>query len=216
MAGAQDDRSTGLAWALSMLAGYVDAVGVIELGGYFASFMSGNSTLTAVNLGQRHFLKALQGLAVIALFVAGLATGSLIALRSGPCRRQQVLALEAVLLLLAALLASAGWGVPAMALVIFAMGLENEVIQREGALGEPLTYMTGTLVKMAQHIALALAGKGRPGAWLAPFYLWLSFVAGAAIGTLVHARLGLAGLWPAALYAIALCLLGWRHGRALP
>jgi uncharacterized membrane protein YoaK (UPF0700 family) len=35
---------------LIALAGYVDAIAAVQLGGYFASFMSGNSTRSAVGL----------------------------------------------------------------------------------------------------------------------------------------------------------------------
>ena len=41
-----------LAVCLSALAGYVDATGFIRLGGFFVSFMSGNSTRLAVGLAQ--------------------------------------------------------------------------------------------------------------------------------------------------------------------
>ncbi len=37
---------------LSALAGFVDAIGFIKLGGYFVSFMSGNSTRLAVALAK--------------------------------------------------------------------------------------------------------------------------------------------------------------------
>lgn len=39
--------------SLSFLAGFVDALGFIHLGGYFVSFMSGNSTRMAVSLPER-------------------------------------------------------------------------------------------------------------------------------------------------------------------
>ena len=39
-----------LAICLAALAGCVDAIGFLQLGGYFISFMSGNSTRLAVNL----------------------------------------------------------------------------------------------------------------------------------------------------------------------
>lgn len=214
MADRQGNQPAWLAWALSALAGYVDALGVIQLGGYFASFMSGNSTLTAISLSQGQLGRALQGLAVIGVFVAGVTAGAWAVLRLGFVHRQRMLAAEAALLLLAALLASIGWNVPAMLLAIFAMGWENEVIRSAGVSGQPLTYMTGTLVKMAREIALALAGEGPAGAWLASLCLWLSFVAGAVIGALSHARLGLLGLWPAAICATLLSLGWWSCGRS--
>jgi len=41
-----------LAGGLSALAGFVDATGFIGLGGFFVSFMSGNTTRLAVGLAQ--------------------------------------------------------------------------------------------------------------------------------------------------------------------
>jgi len=43
-------RNIALACALSALAGYVDAIGFLHLGGLFVSFMSGNSTRLGVSL----------------------------------------------------------------------------------------------------------------------------------------------------------------------
>jgi hypothetical protein len=43
-------REIGLAICSSALAGYVDAIGFLSLGGFFVSFMSGNSTRLAVGI----------------------------------------------------------------------------------------------------------------------------------------------------------------------
>ena len=43
-------RNMTLACALSALAGYVDGIGYLHLGGLFVSFMSGNSTRLGVSL----------------------------------------------------------------------------------------------------------------------------------------------------------------------
>ena len=48
-----DSRANiALACALSALAGYVDAIGFLHLGGLFVSFMSGNSTRMGVSLAE--------------------------------------------------------------------------------------------------------------------------------------------------------------------
>ncbi len=47
-----DLRNLILALALSALAGFVDGIGFLHLGGLFVSFMSGNSTRMSVSLAE--------------------------------------------------------------------------------------------------------------------------------------------------------------------
>ena len=98
-----DRRTQALAVCLSALAGFVDAVAFINLGGFFVSFMSGNSTRLGVGLAQS---AANAGVAfgLIATFVAGVVLGSLLGRRAGARRRLVVLAAVAVLLAIAAVL----------------------------------------------------------------------------------------------------------------
>src|ERR1700737_386079 len=70
-------RNVALACALSALAGYVDAIGFIHLGGLFVAFMSGNSTRMGVSLAEGQWWSAAKSLGLIALFVVGAAGGSL-------------------------------------------------------------------------------------------------------------------------------------------
>ena len=60
-----------LAATLSALAGYVDAVGFMTLGGFFVSFMSGNSTRLGVGLSLGEWEHAAIAFGLIALFVVG-------------------------------------------------------------------------------------------------------------------------------------------------
>jgi uncharacterized membrane protein YoaK (UPF0700 family) len=78
-------RNIALACALSALAGYVDAIGFLHLGGLFVSFMSGNSTRMGVSLAAGEWGAAAEAFGLIALFVAGATAGSLIVL--GPSAR---------------------------------------------------------------------------------------------------------------------------------
>ena len=80
-------RNIALACALSAVAGYVDGIGFLHLGGLFVSFMSGNSTRMGVSLAEGQWLPAAAALGLIALFVIGAALGSLIVLgRSAYCQ----------------------------------------------------------------------------------------------------------------------------------
>src|SRR3977135_2578496 len=89
-------RNIALACALSALAGYVDGIGFLHLGGLFVSFMSGNSTRMGVNLAEGNWPKAAEALGLIALFVTGAAAGSLIVLGRGVHRQPWVLLAEAL------------------------------------------------------------------------------------------------------------------------
>src|ERR1700738_218226 len=91
-------RNIALACALSALAGYVDGVGFLHLGGLFVSFMSGNSTRMGVSLAEGHWRSAVEALGLIVLFVIGAAAGSLIVLGHGANRQPWVLLAEALLL----------------------------------------------------------------------------------------------------------------------
>jgi uncharacterized membrane protein YoaK (UPF0700 family) len=68
-------RNVVLACALSALAGYVDAIGFLHLGGLFVSFMSGNSTRMGVSLADAHWQNAAEAFGLIVLFVIGAAAG---------------------------------------------------------------------------------------------------------------------------------------------
>src|SRR6202051_4166831 len=96
-------RNILLACALSALAGYVDAIGFLHLGGLYVSFMSGNSTRMGVSLAEGQWSSAAESLGLIVLFVIGAACGSLIVLGHGVNRQPWVLLAEAALLAAAAL-----------------------------------------------------------------------------------------------------------------
>jgi uncharacterized membrane protein YoaK (UPF0700 family) len=196
-------RDVVLACALSALAGYVDGIGFIHLGGLFVSFMSGNSTRMGVSLADGHWHDAAQALGLIVLFVIGAACGSLIVLGRGANRQPWVLLVEALLLVAAAVVDAFGSPAIAIAAIVLAMGLENAVFQIDGGAGLGLTYVTGALVKAGQLIAAALTGGARWG-WMPNLLLWAALVAGSLCGALAYHWLGLAAIWFAAGAAFAL------------
>lgn len=210
-----DRRIRLFAAALAALAGYVDAVGFIQLGGFFVSFMSGNSTRLAVGLAEgRHDALVAGGL--IGAFVGGVVLGSLVGRFSGDGRRKTaVLLAVTALLTAAAALGGLGLAPVAVALLAMAMGAENAVFQREGEVSIGLTYMTGTLVKLGQRLTDALTGGPRL-AWAPYLLLWSGLVAGAAAGAAVYPRLHLGALWPAAAAAAGLTLVSLAIGRPRP
>jgi uncharacterized membrane protein YoaK (UPF0700 family) len=192
-----------LACALSALAGYVDGIGFLHLGGLFVSFMSGNSTRMGVSLADGQWLSALEALGLIVLFVVGAAVGSLIVLGRSAHRQAGLLLTEALLLVAAALAHHLDQPAVAVAAIVLAMGLENAVFQIDGGAGLGITYVTGALVKVGQLLAAAISGGPRWG-WLPNLLLWAALVAGAVGGALAYSSFNLGAIWIAALVALAL------------
>ncbi len=207
-----DTRSRALAYCLSALAGFVDAIGFIGSGGFFVSFMSGNSTRLGVGAatGSGH---ALVALGLIAAFVAGVTGGALLGRRASKRRQPAVLALVAALLAIASLPLGPAWLPLRFGLVAVAMGAENMVLAGDTEVRVGITYMTGTLVKIGQRLATALGGGDR-WAWLPFLQLWASLIAGSVAGALLFGAIGMAALWIAAAAAAALALFaGWPASR---
>jgi uncharacterized membrane protein YoaK (UPF0700 family) len=196
-------RNVLLACALSALAGYVDAIGFLHLGGLFVSFMSGNSTRMGVSLAEGQWWSALESLGLIALFVVGAGAGSLMVLGRGANRQPWVLLVEALLLGAAALAYAFDQSNVAVAAIVLAMGLENAGFQIHGGGGLGLTYVTGALVKVGQLAAVALTGGPRWG-WMPNLLLWAALVAGSLCGASAYHWINLAAIWFAAGSALAL------------
>lgn len=202
-------RARAFAAALSALAGYIDAVGFLTLGGFFVSFMSGNSTRLGVAIAEGSPLAGI-ALALIAAFVAGVFAGFWLAHHSRPRTAQaRVMALVGLLLAGAALLDHAGAPLAATFGATAAMGAVNAVFAPIGGFPVGLTYMTGTLVRIGQLLADATRGED-PLAWWPYLMHWAALVAGAVLGAWTQARIGLAALWAASACALALAaVLVW-------
>ena len=193
------DRPRGmLAVGLAGLAGFVDATGFLSAGGYFTSFMSGNTTRFGVDLATDPEL-ALLPACLIAGFVAGVTAGALAAERWPGRRKTAVMALVAGLLTLAAL----GQG---RSLTVFlgssvlAMGALNNVFRRNGEVAFGVTYMTGALVRFGQGLAARLLGRDSEGR-LGAGGLWLGLAVGAILGALAFTQVPHSAIWIAVVYA---------------
>ncbi len=197
-----DRRIVCLAAGLAALAGYVDALGFIELGGFFTAFMSGNSTRMAVGL-TTNLHHALIAAGLILGFVAGVVLGSLAGHYAGNARGAVIMLIVGLLLTAGAALYHSGETAFAVGAVVLAMGAENAVFEREGKVAVGLTYMTGTLVTLGLRFAAALRGE-RGSFWVRYAVMWLGLICGAAGGAFAHSRIGLEALWFAAGAALVL------------
>ncbi len=205
-----DIRTRALAVYLAAVAGYVDATGFLASQGFFVSFMSGNSTRLAVGAVEQAS-DAAAALALIIIFVGGVIVASLAASRAKARRRSRVVVLVALALAVAAVLATAGHTLPALAFMAFAMGAENAIFEADGEVQIGLTYMTGTLVKFGQRVATAITGGDRT-AWQPYALLWVGLVGGAVFGAAMFKTFGLSSLWLPTAALAPLPLLLARFG----
>lgn len=201
-----DRTARGFAIALATLAGYVDALGFMATGGFFVSFMSGNSTRLAVGLAGPVSAAGVAA-ALIAAFVGGVILGSTTGRFAKAQRGRAVLALVSALLLAAATVGAAlDAPLAGASLLAMAMGAENAVFERDGEVSIGLTYMTGALVKFGQRVTGALFGED-PLGWAPYLLLWAGLVLGAVAGAAAYPLLSLHGLWIAAAAAGVLALV---------
>jgi uncharacterized membrane protein YoaK (UPF0700 family) len=187
-----DTRRMLTAATLSAVAGWVDAVAFIAVGGYFVSFMSGNTTRGAVDTAQGGAWWIALGL--VAAFLAGVMVAS-VAQRLAPGRPETAtVAVSAILLAAAAGSATVVTVVVTAVLLAAAMGAVNVTFTRDRAVSFGVTYMTGALVKAAQGAIGRLWGERHTG-WWRYLVLWAAIAAGAVGGSLAYPALGLGAVW---------------------
>ncbi len=192
-----------VAICLAALAGFVDALAFTSFGGFFASFMSGNSTRLGTTLGTGPGGDALMAAALILSFVSGVIVASVIG-RALPDRRiPAVMAAVTALLWCAAMVAWLAPGSLVLLLLAAAMGAAHLVLHLEA---HGSAYPTGSLVRLGELLAGALMGDRDRWGWLGPLLLWAGFAAGAVLGAGAHARWGAAAYWLAVLGAAGLTL----------
>ncbi len=206
---------TGL--VLTALAGYVDALGFVRLGGLYTSFMSGNTTQLSVFLGHAELSRVVLPGILIGGFLVGAILGSgLSILVPSPWATPAVLGYEA-LLILAALgvgLASPELGIAAFFMAV-AMGSQNAVLAQVKGFRAGTTFVTGALFSFGQKIAQALTRTGPPFGWVGDGAVWAALLVGALAGAVAYARLDLYALViPAAIsgvLALVAAIFALRH-----
>jgi len=190
-----------LAVGLAMIAGFLDAYGVITYHTYL-SFMSGNTTQAGYRIGQGNCWAAVHSALAIVFFVGGSFAGALLA--HSAVRRIRRLVFGVVAGSLALIIGftqlgfSSGW-VP-ISVVSFAMGAMNTALSRVGGQNVSLTFVTGTLSRIGMQLALAVRRaplRDSQGSWDTHLYrallmtgIWAGFLTGALMSGVVTPRFG--------------------------
>lgn len=193
-----------LGMILTATAGFVDAIGFIELGGYFVSFMSGNTTQGGAAAVAGNWSVVGLTLSLVALFFIGSVIGTLLATTNA--RWAPALVSGVVMLGVAATLVLRLNGFSAtqsMLILAATAGAQNAILPARGAVRLGATFVTGTLYVAGQDLAFALRGKVPRWRWLQHLGVWLSLFVGAAIGALLFGPLGISALLaPLAVYTL--------------
>ena len=190
----QDRTSQTLAVGMSCLAGFVDALGFLGLGGVFISFMSGNSTRLAVGISDPALFSAILPLSIIVLFVGGVMLGKIVRHHRPVCPSTAVLVFMLGIMICGGVSYELQHNALAIAILAIAMGAANNVFVKEKEVSIGVTYMTGTLVKFGQRLVEKFLGE-KDSTCLPYFFLWLGLVLGAILGAIGYSYVGLRALW---------------------
>jgi len=210
VAGETFDSEARLSWVLAALAGVLGATAYTHSAGYFVTFMTGNAQRAVLGFFRGDVVLSISAGLLVLCFVAGVVIASV-------CRRHFWVAhphgptVLTTFSLVAATVVDVfdeGWeeanlDFGPILLVAFGIGALNTSFVKDGEVSVPLSYVTGTLVKMGQGIERHIAG-GKAADWLGYFLLFASFALGAALGGCIS--LVVNGTWMLVV-ASAVCAL---------
>jgi uncharacterized membrane protein YoaK (UPF0700 family) len=212
---AQARNAELLAAALALIAGFIDAYGMITYGVY-VSFMSGNTTQAGYQTAEGAFGPASLSALAILFFVIGSFAGTLLVEFAGLYARRVLYCVVAVALAAIIGLTQLGalLGAGAIASISLAMGIMNNALSRVGAQAVSLTFVTGSLSRVGSSLALALRRaplRDAQGPWdthlrraLLLARIWLGFLVGAFLSGAATPRYGALVLAAPALILAAL------------
>ncbi|MFQ6396925.1 YoaK family protein [Nocardia sp. KC 131] len=205
------DSEARLSWVLAGLAGLIGAAAFMHTAGYFVTFMTGNTERAMLGHFHDEHDVAIAATLLLLSFVAGVVVSSW-------CRRRYWSGHpHGPTLLTTASLAAASIVdvvifqaldtdkidfIPIL-FVAFGVGALNTSFVKDDEVSIPLSYVTGTLVKMAQGIERHISG-GDYTDWLGYFLLYLAFALGGLLGGLFS--LVVAG-WAMLNTATVVCLV---------
>lgn len=188
-----------LSWILSALAGMVGAVAFLHSAGYFVTFMTGNTERAVVGHFGSPEAKAVApgaspwaALALMVSFLAGVVVASICRRRYWSNHPHGATVVTTIALAAAGLIdiGISGWSSAnvnfyPILLIAFALGALNTAFTKREETYIPLSYVTGTVVKLGQGIERHLQGGGTYLDWLCYAMLLGSFSFGGAVGAFI-------------------------------
>lgn len=201
-----------LAIFLALIAGYIDATGLIKWKTY-VSFMSGNTTSLGASLSTDNFGIVITSVTVISSFLLGIYTGTCLSLSKRIKKQTLIFYLVSGILILYTILAyflnintllSIG-------IVGFSMGIMNTIVTSVGNQKVNTDFVTGTLNSLARNTAMLSMTKDKAekkeyqSNAIHLLLLWIGFLSGAFIAPFL---LGYFGKWTLMIPALLLMICG--------
>lgn len=187
-----------LSWVLAAVAGMIGAAAFLDSDGYFVTFMTGNTERAALQGFETTQARgvigptALNAGFIIIAFVAGVFVAMYCRRRFWSNHPHGTTVLTTIGLFVAGMtdLVLSGfkennvtyWPI---IIVAFSVGALNAAFVKNGEVSIPLSYVTGTLVKLGQGMERHFRGGGTVYDWLGYALLYAGFIVGAVFGGIV-------------------------------
>src|ERR1700733_10450759 len=208
-AAAAPRRRAIFATLMTALAGFLDAVGYVQLQHFYVSFMSGNSTQFGMAVARANWSDVLLAGVVIGSFVVGACLATIICEVSNRFEILAVLNSELLVFLVALALAVSAYDRTALVLVALAMGAQNTLHQIVAGADVGKGFITGTFFFPGQGLAFGPRRRKPISQAASNLLSWLAFIGGAAVGTLVLGAIGLIAVLAviATIYALLIAAI---------
>ena len=209
----------------SSIAGYVDAFSLMKFK-VFTSFMSGNTTSTGMKAGEGRLGGAMHDFLPIPCFLLGTFLGVLLQKQRTAGSNFRVSVSVVVLLLAAA--GALHSGAPAglgIALLAVAMGLLNTTVAHVAGQAVNLSFVTGDLKSLGEHLANAVNRKpvgDAQGPWDTHLNraatlgsIWGAFLVGGIVGAMMATHVAAWTLLAPAAALFVVALLAFRSAKQM-
>lgn len=176
----------GLAIVLALVAGYIDATGLIKWKTY-VSFMSGNTTQLGTAISANQWAVIITSTTVIGCFAVGIYVGTCLSLNKKlHMHNLSFLTVSGILILYT--VADYYFNIdiiPSIAIIGFSMGLMNTIVTSVGNQKVNADFVTGTLNSLARNTAMLCITKDiterkqyKANA-IHLLFVWMGFLSGA-------------------------------------
>jgi uncharacterized membrane protein YoaK (UPF0700 family) len=166
--------------ALGVVAGFVDAMGFIDLKGIYVGAMTGNTVQLGVTFVDHQWPRV----ALVALALGAYACGAIISSALRRLSPGSVIGLAVMAMLLIAVLvirlAIPDFHFIELPILAFAMAVQAETVSRFGGVPMQTVVATGALLQFADGLVGRLAGSSSLAEVVIPGCTWVAYAVGAA------------------------------------